>query len=679
MKWVTHTILFVLCFCVIALFFGSKVIATTDVHARLQAIKSNESLSHNNKIIEYQNLLQHAPKKDITSLQIYDYMLLEHLDRGNYSQVKNVFNQISFSQTELDDTTYTNLFVKLTTYTINALLMLEDYAQAHDLLTRVMPLIHVPSINLVVRGDVYLAAGQYYVRTGAYKEGLQAFDSAEQAYSENVSETLNDVNRAVLEKAIAVSVGKLTKTVFYIGNTYYTMGDYQKAIDYYSTGIEQLGELAELEDLVMYNHNIAISLLYLKQWDQAMQYATLAANYANTINSEVFYAFSQEIIARALHGLGQTDSALVKLNTQVIPVFEENQQTQRLFEALSYAAMFNVSNQNWSNAEIILNTCEALLQTHLTKGNGISQNLTFLEASYLWYEHQNDFEKALYFHKLFANMNAADFALKREQEAQRLMIDYELDIAQEKAMRLEADNKMQTIIIESNTTKNNYFLIIIISTAGLLMGMAYLYIKERRTRNKMSQLAMTDPLTLCPNRRSVLNHAYKILEEYTHTQSRENTKEHPYARTQSVSMAVAIIDVDNFKNINDTFGHDVGDSVLKNISQVLGTNIRQNDVMGRYGGEEFILILPNASELDLHTIFMRIQRSLQAHTCELEDHQISLPITVSMGASIFEPTNAAQTKAQLTQYLRGLISAADKQVYKAKTLGRNQLSFTVCD
>ncbi len=683
MKLVRSTLFFTLLFIILFALVSRASSASSDLKDKLYLIQQNSSASHDDKVSAYQQLLLENDDDFSTTMYIYDALLLEHLDLGNYYQVKALFSELDFSKLTGVNEADNNVFVKLNTHVINALLMLQEYEHAQTLILRILPFSEMPYISNLNKGNMFLAAGQYYVRSSSFKKGLKAFSQAEKAFTKSAQLAVTQTREGEKSQLELEATSKLTTTVFYVGNTYFTMGDYEKAVEYYSRGLAQLGARAELEDLVVYNHNIALCLLYLEQWELSIQNAALASDFAKDINSDVFYAFTQEIIARARHGLGQTVEAISILQTQVIPTLEENNLTQRLLEALSFTARFYISREAWADAQLFLSKANDLVTTAQADMLELIPTLTYFEANYLMYEYQNNYKKAFDYHKSYAQMNAQDFALKQEQEAQRLMMDYELGLAQEKALRLEADNKIKSVMIESNKNKSN-FLQLIISLASLsFIVMVYLYTKERKTRDMMSKLAMTDPLTSCPNRRSIMHNAYKILESYSKSNNKPVINKWDKRKAignQATSMAVAIVDVDNFKLINDNYGHNIGDEVLKNIAQLLVNNLRENDVMGRYGGEEFILILPNANEQDLQTVFKRMQKALKHHACEINGDKVNLPVTISMGANVFQPERQSQSKEQLNSRLSQLISVADKQVYKAKALGRNQLAYsTVTD
>jgi diguanylate cyclase (GGDEF)-like protein len=158
-------------------------------------------------------------------------------------------------------------------------------------------------------------------------------------------------------------------------------------------------------------------------------------------------------------------------------------------------------------------------------------------------------------------------------------------------------------------------------------------------------LASTDPLTGLLNRRAL----YQIL-------TMEMVRSARYRKT----LSVVLIDVDHFKNINDTYGHLAGDNVLKAISDMMGKAIRQVDYAGRWGGEEFLLILPETDSDSAAILARRICQLVAETRYGKVEH-----VTVSLGVTIFRNG----------QSLEDLLHCADKAMYQAKQNGRNQAMF----
>ena len=129
--------------------------------------------------------------------------------------------------------------------------------------------------------------------------------------------------------------------------------------------------------------------------------------------------------------------------------------------------------------------------------------------------------------------------------------------------------------------------------------------------------------------------------------------------------AVAFIDIDDFKKINDTYGHLVGDEVLKTVATVIRENLRSSDYIVRYGGEEFVLILPSIKSLDnLFNLLERLRKAFESTKVKISDDKY-LTFTVSIGAVLVKEDKRVPVKE--------VLDFADKLMYKAKKTGKNKV------
>ncbi len=133
------------------------------------------------------------------------------------------------------------------------------------------------------------------------------------------------------------------------------------------------------------------------------------------------------------------------------------------------------------------------------------------------------------------------------------------------------------------------------------------------------------------------------------------------AKRYSRKLSFVLTDVDHFKSVNDTYGHPIGDQVLKGVARILREQARDTDVVARYGGEEFAIIMPETDAKGAHVIAERIRERLQKEVFQTE--QGPLKVTISLGVATF-PDNGMEKGA--------LIDLADQCLYFAKRHGRNQ-------
>ena len=173
---------------------------------------------------------------------------------------------------------------------------------------------------------------------------------------------------------------------------------------------------------------------------------------------------------------------------------------------------------------------------------------------------------------------------------------------------------------------------------------------ETAYHEEIYNLSTTDGLTQLHNKRYLLDNL-----------DREISRCHRYQR----SLSLIILDIDHFKRVNDIFGHLAGDYVLKHLSTVIRSNIRMEDMMARFGGEEFVIILPEVDSNGARTCAEKIRRLVEKTDFMYDGAK--LPVTVSLGV-VFCTTEVRDSME--------LIRRADFQLYEAKRQGRNRVCGT---
>ena len=178
----------------------------------------------------------------------------------------------------------------------------------------------------------------------------------------------------------------------------------------------------------------------------------------------------------------------------------------------------------------------------------------------------------------------------------------------------------------------------------------------QKSEENFKYLAEHDPLTNLLNRRSFFARA--------EVEMARNTIMDQYS-------AVVVMDVDHFKNFNDTYGHLDGDQALRHIAKVGGSTLRDNDIMGRLGGEEFIFLFSKANQEQGRLAAERIRRMIESSPVELDD--ASVKVTASFGVVAVPPGQAKGVHEGLMEYA---IELADQALYRSKAQGRNQVAIS---
>lgn len=183
-------------------------------------------------------------------------------------------------------------------------------------------------------------------------------------------------------------------------------------------------------------------------------------------------------------------------------------------------------------------------------------------------------------------------------------------------------------------------------------GLGYLALLYRRERDAALALADNDELTQVYNRRAIDRKLHRLC-------AMVKDSELPV-------IALLFIDLDHFKRINDAYGHATGDECLRQIAGMIQAELRLGDLLGRYGGEEFIVILPGSDRDDAHGIAERIRKRASMATIVAGAHQVRVHLSIGVAAASGSDSDATT-----------LLARADAAMYRSKTDGRNRVTLTV--
>lgn len=199
---------------------------------------------------------------------------------------------------------------------------------------------------------------------------------------------------------------------------------------------------------------------------------------------------------------------------------------------------------------------------------------------------------------------------------------------------------------KSGTLNSGFLIIMMLTIIGFNATAIGLVISRMITQIK--QLSQEDPLTKIFNRR----HLTTVAEEEINRVRKNNS-----------TLSIVLLDIDHFKKVNDVYGHAAGDAALITCVDVIKKSIRSTDYVGRLGGEEFCILLPNTTLEDAKVLSNRIRENIAAHHVVWEEHTI--PITASFGITAFN--------SSIKNEWSNLLNKADIAMYQAKNNGRNQV------
>ncbi|MHA2937320.1 sensor domain-containing diguanylate cyclase [Vibrio sp. RC27] len=230
--------------------------------------------------------------------------------------------------------------------------------------------------------------------------------------------------------------------------------------------------------------------------------------------------------------------------------------------------------------------------------------------------------------------------------------------ALEAAILYQTKFEIQAKVIEDTTLSTTWLQVVGTpqlnesNQVGSVIGFIQDITSQKELEEKLSSLALTDELTKIPNRRSLMAN---LTDEW---------KRHNRYQTMA---SILLIDVDKFKNVNDKWGHDAGDFVLKSITSIISSLLRESDIFGRFGGEEFLILAPNCDETETFLFAEKLRKAIEQHTIHyqapMQLSPVDIDITVSIGVCALD--------GKIHSLNEWLVSA-DKSLYVAKKNGRNR-------
>ncbi len=252
-----------------------------------------------------------------------------------------------------------------------------------------------------------------------------------------------------------------------------------------------------------------------------------------------------------------------------------------------------------------------------------SESEIFLLLAKLYNQNKNH-ERSSYFYSKFITLKDSLFYLEFEHEQQQIRKQIFL---------------RNSFMIAFLVLLNIAFFIYI-----RYRSQAKVHDKLENTHEQLKEIARTDPLTELSNRRD-------IIEKIEYEQIRFERNKNPFV--------IIIGDLDFFKSINDRYGHDCGDYVLKKVAQILRTTIRKQDIVSRWGGEEFLLLLPETPLEGGKVAAEKVRKKIENSNLKYNNDPLS--ITITLGVSVYD--NVME--------IDDCIKKADQALYRGKHKGRN--------
>ena len=499
-------------------------------------------------------------------------------------------------------------------------------AQARQLINQETPLEISSRLNvyagIAARLNVEYAKSEHYLKKALRQASeknlnqLYVRGKLELAYTHSLNElfetSLVDLQEAYLQ-AFAIEdhflVAAINETY---GAIYGYMREYEKSITYYEKALdtyERLGYRAHIAEAV---YGIAASYRYWKKYDLAIENFEL-------YQKKMLYVPNAEITFHGAYALGMT-LAEQGLCERALLVIEQALNLKGIVdynaELYKRQASCLIALNELDKAEIAINKAIQIFDS-LPELVGTTWHLeVFKVLSELAYA-QGDFDLAYklmtdyyqrYTQLLVDNSTSRLLQVRVAMGTERQNIELSLLQQRDKVQQLKIGQQHQQNIHQG------YLIFFGIFLSLVSMGA---FILQRRNTQKVIALSIRDSLSGLYNRRYTFEYLRKIIK----SKSAEKSE-----------LSVLLLDIDNFKAINDNYGHPVGDEVIKKVAEIGLVTLRNEDVMGRIGGEEFLCILPRIDELQCEAIAERLLANISQHQF-ITDLQQAFNITVSIGFS----------------------------------------------
>jgi diguanylate cyclase (GGDEF)-like protein len=410
-----------------------------------------------------------------------------------------------------------------------------------------------------------------------------------------------------------------------VGVTHLELGNLEEALTYLTRSMEHISHVPEIKSRVLQN----LSHYFQKtgDLDQSLKYAEQSlAGYQIIDNSHG--------IIGALSNLGEIHLSQDNLEEAQF-YFEEalrisslkNEKTEQAHNHLLLGRVY-IRKKQLDKAVHILEKVFAFQNNYKTYTYKAHRELSLV------YEQKNDYKRALIHHKKYILIKNRLFNAESEQKIQSLRITFKLEQAERESRLLKQKNEELSL---SNKKLEQ-----------LTQRQKELDSQKSQLVEQLETYAHKDSLTDLFNRR-YLDKQFRM--------------ELDRALSNDSPLCVMICDIDDFKRVNDHYSHNIGDAVLVEVSRVISENIRAHDVLSRYGGEEFVLLMPETEKTDAIQISRRINHLIEHN--DWDTIQKDMKITISMGLCC--DTSVSKFEKML--------ACADQHLYTAKYQGKNQLCF----
>ncbi len=421
----------------------------------------------------------------------------------------------------------------------------------------------------------------------------------------------------------------VARTLANLGSAYYELNRYQEALDSFEQALKRQGEWRDQNVHAYILIGISQAQQRLKNLDEALTHAYESLDLCERLDNRVGMANALDALATIFAEQGKLDAAEEYFQKSLVIVQNLGDRLEEVKISLRLGELWHSSARPQKALELI----EKALKTSKDIGSKAEVYKAHQLLSSL-YEEQEDFSSALWHHKSYANLKDEVFNANSDLKLQSLRVTHQVEQTKRESEIFRLKN---VALAEANE-----------KLIALNESLHELNEQKSSLLKQLERQACEDGLTGLYNRR------------YFDTQMQNL---YPKAQQKQKAFSMMICDIDNFKQVNDNFSHQMGDEVLKHVAELLRSNLRETDILARYGGEEFVLCMPSTSLAQAVNVCERLRECVEKYNWQ--SFNPKLKVTLSMGlASDLTVENHEK-----------LLSLADIKLYESKRNGKNQLRF----
>lgn len=425
-----------------------------------------------------------------------------------------------------------------------------------------------------------------------------------------------------------------------IAIVYNRMGDHAQARDYFQQSLRQLEAVGALREQAVTLNNLGRATENLGDHDTARRHYEAALVISRQIDFQRGAAYALRGQASLANRAGAADEALARLDEAESRIGDAPDQRLRAQILLQRGIALRLEKRHADSVQALERALRIFAEAD--SRNELAATYGALAATHAaagdWraaYEREADFKTE----------SDRLLRLQLDQRFASLKVEFDTAAKDREYALLQRENRATEQALAHEQRASQLKVLVIGLAAVLLLALALLVLRQRRTSRRMHSLALTDELTGLPNRRAVLARLQALL-----------------ARPSAQPCAVLLADLDHFKRINDEHGHLVGDEVLKLVAARLTEAVREPMCVGRLGGEEFLVVLPDT---DLEAARQAAER-IRESVATLDSRSAAAPrtLTVSLGVAASNPAGDS---------VSDMLRRADAALYDAKRAGRNRV------